>query len=138
MARINDRTSGRDLGEYKISRIDHGTRGTERTKEKVGGGEKHRENLIYVSCAYCRMYIYRHMHFRASDPRIEERRLFASRHLFAKPAVLFTYLPPRHAVCACVCVCVRRARALLYRLSLFFLPFLISHQNIFADTKRDC
>ena len=41
---------------------------------------------------YCRMYIYRRVHFRASDPRIGERRLFASRHLVAKPAVLFTYL----------------------------------------------
>lgn len=44
---------------------------------------------------YRRMHIYRRVHFHASDPRIGERRLFASRHLVAKPAVLFTYLPLR-------------------------------------------
>lgn len=84
------------------------------------------------------MYIYRRMHFRASDPRIEERRLFASRHLVAKPAVLFTYLPPCYAVCVCVyvCMCVSGVRARSFIDFLCSFCLFLFRIKTFSRTRR--
>lgn len=73
-----------------------------RRPRRPGGPRKAHIRSVHI---LCRMHIYRRVHFRASDPRIGERRLFASRHLVAKPAGLFTYLP------------LRRARARVHSLS---------------------
>lgn len=52
-------------------------------EEVASEDDENREKLV-LPCAYARrVHIYRRAHFRASDPRIGERRLFASRHLVA-------------------------------------------------------
>lgn len=82
------------------------------------GVERKKRERLGKARAYYRMHIYRHVHFRALDPR--ERRLFASRHLLAKPAGLFTYLLP----CS-PCVPVSSSfRGLSPPLSSYFLSFL--------------
>lgn len=98
-----------------------------RTGGARGGARKKREGLGKAR-AYYRMHICRHVHFRASDPR--GRRLFASRHLLAKPAGLFTYLLPCRS---CVQSPLRRLSlsppfspffAFLFLFPLFSAPFL--------------
>ena len=79
----------REIREYQRIRTVGAKGGKEEKRERER--ERERERLGKAR-AYYRMHICRHMHFRALDPR--ERRLFASRHLLAKPAGLFTYLLP--------------------------------------------
>lgn len=74
----------------------------------------------------CRMHIYRRVHFRASDPRIGERRLFASRHLVAKPAGLFTYLLLRRA----------RVRSLSRLLSFPLYLFSFARERFRTDLRE--
>lgn len=78
----------------------------EGAKEKGVGGrrwraEKPREKLIYVSCAYCRMHIYRRAHFRASDPRIEKKDDYLHRDTSSLNRLfyLLIYLPVMRAAC---------------------------------------
>lgn len=113
-------------------------RGTERGKEKTeegrGRGRKKvarrrrgpRKAHIRSAHILCHMHIYRRVHFRASDPRIGERRLFASRHLVAKPAGLFTYLLLRHTVVYAVLLKSPTSLASLF-------TFSHSPKNVFAQ-----
>jgi len=126
MVRINDRTTSKDLGEYKILR-NHRTEGTKEKRWRED--DETREKLIYVLCAYCCMYIYRRVYFRTSDSRIGEKWLFASRHLVTKPAVLFTYLPPCRTRACYIC------RAPLSWYLAFLFAFSYSHS--FSQTWRE-
>lgn len=83
------------------------------------GVERKKRERLGKARAYYRMHIYRHVHFRALDPR--ERRLFASRHLLAKPAGLFTYLLP----CSPCVPASSSSRGLSPPLSSYFLSFLL-------------
>lgn len=82
------------------------------------GVERKKRERLGKARAYYRMHIYRHVHFRALDPR--ERRLFASRHLLAKPAGLFTYLLP----CSPCVPVSSSSRGISPPLSSYFLSFL--------------
>ena len=120
----------REIREYQRIRRLAGWKEEEKT-EREREREREREKRDWEKLAtYYRVHIYRHVHFRASDPR--ERRLFTSRHLLAKPAGVYLliyflvprcvpYLLPLAAVCA---------SSSFFFLSSLFPPFFLSFSFI--------
>lgn len=135
----------RDLRKERKREQEHKIFRTGRSgREGREGGERRRweddEKSSYTFHAHTAVCIFTDAcTFAPRDPRIGERRLFASRHLVAKPAGLFTYLPLRRAVCTVLLHrCVFRLSSLSTLFFFLFLPSLFARERFRTGVKENC